>query len=55
MYMGSEVMTGIAILIACLMVVCVIFGMIIVSLLANIRINITKLLKLYTAIHSKCQ
>jgi hypothetical protein len=53
MYIGSEIITGIAILIACLMVLIVIFGVIIISLLAGIKLSLNKFLKMYTAFHGK--
>lgn len=53
MYIGSEAMTGIALLIACLMITCIIFGTIIISLLAGIKLTVNKFLKVYGAFHSK--
>jgi hypothetical protein len=53
MYIGSEVMTGIAVLLMCLLLLGVIFGVVIISILSGIKIAMVKLLRLYMAIHSK--
>lgn len=53
MYIGSDVMVGIAVLLMCLLMECIILGVIIISLLAGIKVALIKFLKLYTALSSK--
>lgn len=55
MYTSSEVLIGIAVLLMCQMLVCVIFGFFIISILSSIRMTLVKFLRLYTGLHSDKQ